>query len=88
MLRSAGGHGAPASGRDEFAVAPVTDADQQRDLARIEELAGAPAPVARIAAKEALATRDADAVEKDVPVPPRLTPDELREVIDALIAGW
>jgi intracellular multiplication protein IcmO len=64
MLRSAGDHEASASESDQVAVAPVTDADKQRDLARIEELAGAPAPVARIAAKEALATQDAIGAEE------------------------
>ena len=36
------------------AVVVHRDADQQRDLVRIDELAGTPAPVARIAVKEAL----------------------------------
>ena len=84
MLRSADDHEASVSERDWVAVAPVTDADQQRDMARIEELAGAPAPVARIAAKEALATRDPIGAEEDVLAPPRLTPEELRGVIEGL----
>ncbi len=50
MLRSAGDH--PATQGDEglAATAPVAEADKQRGLARIEELAVSSAPNARIAA--------------------------------------
>ena len=85
MLRSAGDH--PATHGDEglAATAPVTDADKQRGLARIEELAGASAPNARIAAKEALAARDIAGMDEDVRPPPALAPDALRAVLDDLI---
>jgi hypothetical protein len=58
--------------------APVTDTDKQRDLARIEELAGAPAPVARIAAKEGFAISNAVGSEGRVPVPTNLGAETLR----------
>jgi len=85
MLRSAGDH--PATPGDEglAVTAPVTDADKQRGLARIEELAGSSAPNARIAAKEALAARDMTGMDDDVRPPPALAPDALRAVLDELI---
>jgi hypothetical protein len=86
MLRSAGDHAASSSEGGQVAVAPVTDADKQRDLAWIEELAGAPAPVARVEANEAMAARDATGSEEDDPSPARLAPAELRDVIEGLIA--
>jgi intracellular multiplication protein IcmO len=86
MLRSAGDHEGSVSEGDQIALAPVTDADKQRDLARIEELAGAPAPVARVAAKEALAARDATGAVEDAPFPARLAPEALRDVIQRLIS--
>ena len=85
MLRSAGDH--PATPGDEglAATAPVTDAEKQRGLARIEELAGSSAPNARIAAKEALAARDIAGMEDDVRPPRPLAPAALRAVLDELI---
>jgi hypothetical protein len=50
MLRSAADHPATQGDDGLAATAPVTDADKQRGLARIEELAGSSAPNARIAA--------------------------------------
>jgi len=85
MLRSAGDH--PATQEDEglVATAPVTDADKQRGLTRIEELAGSSAPNARIAAKEALAARDTAGMDDDVHPPLALAPGALRAVLDELI---
>ena len=85
MLRSAGDHPATQGDQDLAATAPVTDADKQRGLARIEELAGSSAPNARIAAKEALAARDIACMDDEVRPPPALAPDALRAVLDELI---
>ena len=85
MLRSAGDHPATQGGEGLAATAPVTDADRQRGLARIEELAGSSAPNARIAAKEALAARDIAGIDDDVRPPPALAPDALRALLDELI---
>jgi intracellular multiplication protein IcmO len=85
MLRSAGDHAASPSDSDQVAVAPVTDADKQRDLARIEETAGVAPPDARIAAKEALAARDA-ADADELPSITHLSPVALRALIEDLNA--
>ena len=85
MLRSAGDHHATQEDEGLAATAPVTDADQQRGLARIEELAGSSASNARIAAKEALAARDTASMDDDVHPPPALPPSALRAVLDELI---
>ena len=85
MLRSAGDHPATQGNEGLAATAPVAEADKQRGLARIEELAGSSAPHARIAAKEALAARDIADMDDDVRPPPALAPDALRAVLDELI---
>lgn len=86
MLRSAGDHAASPSESDLVAAAPVTEADKQRDLARIEELAGAAAPEARIAAKEALGTRDMVWDAAALPPITRLSPIALRGLVEDLNA--
>jgi hypothetical protein len=63
----------------------VAEADKQRGLARIGELAGSSAPNARIAAKEALAARDIAGMDDDVRPPPALAPNALRALLDELI---
>jgi hypothetical protein len=85
MLYSAGDHVASLEGRDGSVTAPVTEIDKQRSLAQVEELAGASAPAARIAAKEALAAGDAVAISARAILPP-LPAGELRAVIDDLIS--
>ena len=85
MLRSAGDHAASPGDEDLAVAAPVTDADKQRDLARVEELAGSSAPSARIAAKEALAARDGGGMDDRVEQLPPLSPAALRAVFDELI---
>jgi intracellular multiplication protein IcmO len=65
MLRSAEAYEASGTNAGLVVAAPVTDAEKQRDLARIEEKAGVPSPVARIAAKEALAARDQTGVGQE-----------------------
>jgi intracellular multiplication protein IcmO len=87
MLRSAQDHEASSSDAGFVAAGPITDAEMQRDLAQIEEMAGMPAPAARIAAKEALAVRDSMGVGDDARPPERLTPEALRHIIDELVAG-
>lgn len=87
MLRSAGDHPATQGNEGLAATAPVAEAeaDKQRGLARIEELAGWSAPNARNAAKEALAARNIAGMGDDVRPPPALAPDALRAVLDELI---
>jgi intracellular multiplication protein IcmO len=80
MLQSARNHEASESQSARAALAPVTDTYKQRDLTRIEELAGAPVPVARIAAKEGLAISNAVGSEDRVPVPTNLGADVLRQI--------
>ena len=87
MLQSARDHEASESQSARAALAPVTDAYKQRDLTRIEELAGAPAPVARIAAKEGLAISNAVGSEDRVPVPAHLGADALRQIISEINAA-
>jgi intracellular multiplication protein IcmO len=86
MLRSAGDHPATQGDAEEAATAAVTDAYQQRALARVEELAGSSAPNARIAAKETLAARDIGSMDDDVRPPPPLAPEALRAILDELIS--
>ena len=86
MLRSAADHAASPPESDQVALASVTDTEKQRDLTRIEELAGAPAPVARIAAKETLSASNAISAEDGLPELTRLTPEALRAVIEGLNA--
>lgn len=86
MLRSAGDHSATPGDGQSAAAAPVTDADRQRALARIEELAGSSAPNARVAAKEALAARDIAGIDDDLKPPLPLAPEALRAVLDDLIS--
>jgi len=81
MLQSARDHEASESQSARAALAPVSDTYKLRDLTRIEELAGVPAPVARIAAKEGLAIGYAGRGEDWVPVPTNLGADTLREII-------
>ncbi len=86
MLQSARDHEASESQSARAALAPVTDANKQRDLTRIEELAGAPAPVARIAAKEGLAIGNAVGNEDRMTVPTHLGPDALQHIISEINA--
>ena len=89
MLRGADDYPATSGEGDFAAVAPVTDADRQRELAKIEELAGESPAAARIAAKEVLLARDAATLEDlDPPQPPPLSQDQfvclLRDVMAKL----
>ena len=86
MLQSARDHEASESQSARAALAPVTDTYKQRDLTRIEELAGASAPVARIAAKEGLAIGNAVGNEDRLPVPAHLGADALRQIISEINA--
>jgi hypothetical protein len=79
MLRGAGDH--PATQGGEGLAAAEAEADKQRGLARIEELAGSSAPNACIAAKEALAARNMAGMDDDVRPPPAPAPDALRALL-------
>lgn len=87
MLRSAADHEASGTDAGLVVAAPVTDAEKQRDLARIEEKAGVPSPEARIAAKEALAARDRIGAEQEEASLSLMEPDALCELIERLNAS-